>query len=150
MTPVARAQSHISKCRQISHAFFLPSRPFRPPLTPNWGVFLFPLPRRRESIDRRLPKVIFNQRVNKEGASPWEMWDWPGASRSFLAVFVLGGGWMEQEMLERRRRRRRRRTASQEKFGRGRERGRGGDETDGCLENNTSATSEWETWEVRL
>lgn len=127
-----------------------PARPpALPPLTPNWGVFLFPLPRRRESIDRRLPKVIFNQRVNKEGASPWEMWDWPGASRSFLAVFVLGGGWMEQEMLERRRRRRRR-AASQEKFGRGRERGRGGDETDGCLENNTSATSEWETWEVRL
>lgn len=59
---------------------------------------------------------------------------------------------MEQEMLERRRRRRRRRrrTASQEKFGGGRERGTGGDETDGCLENNTSATSEWETWEVRL
>lgn len=153
MTPVARAQTHISKCRQISHAFFPPSRPFRPPTlpSPQIGEFLFfPLPRRRERIDRRLPKVIFNQRVNKEGASPWEMWDWPGASRSFLAVVVLGGGWMEQEMLERRRRRRRRRTASQEKFGGGRERGRGGDETDGCLENNTSATSEWETWEVRL
>lgn len=26
----------------------------------------------------------------------------------------------------------------------------GGIETGGCLENNTSATSEWETWEVRL
>lgn len=26
----------------------------------------------------------------------------------------------------------------------------GGVETGGCLENNTSATSEWETWEVRL
>lgn len=28
--------------------------------------------------------------------------------------------------------------------------GGGGVETDGCSENNTSATSKWETWEVRL
>lgn len=28
--------------------------------------------------------------------------------------------------------------------------GGGGVGTGGCLENNTSATSEWETWEVRL
>lgn len=72
MTPVARAQTHISKCRQISHAFFPPSRPFRPPTlpSPQIGEFLFfPPPRRRERIDRRLPKVIFNQRVNKEGVS---------------------------------------------------------------------------------
>lgn len=26
----------------------------------------------------------------------------------------------------------------------------GGGGSSGCLENNTSATSEWETWEVRL
>lgn len=27
---------------------------------------------------------------------------------------------------------------------------KGGVGSGGCLENNTSATSEWETWEVRL
>lgn len=43
MTPVARAQTHISKCRQISHAFFPPSRPFRPPTlpSPQIGEFFF-------------------------------------------------------------------------------------------------------------
>lgn len=34
-----------------------------------------------------------------------------------------------------------------ERRGRG---GGGGLETAGCSENNTSATSKWETWEVRL
>lgn len=56
-------QTHFSKCRQISHAFFSsfplatppPPPPPQPPFFPHFSF-------RRESIDRPLPKVIFNQR----------------------------------------------------------------------------------------
>lgn len=131
----SHTQAHISKCRQISHAFFLPFcllllllLCLSPPLlvslvTGKVLIAFFPklfLIKDKQGIyislgDVGLPEV------------PCSFLQFSLCSREALndrdaatavctrTVFYKGGGW-----------------------------------SGGCLENNTSATSEWETWEVRI
>lgn len=134
MTPrdPSHTQTHISECCQNSHAFFPPptlplaSPPPQPPRS------LLSLVAGKVLIDF-FPKLFLIKDKQIIHIS-WRDLGLPRVS-GYCLKFSLCSSLCSRERCDRRSR-----TGWK----------RGGVETDGCSENNTSATSKWETWEVRL
>lgn len=133
---LSHTQTRISKCRQISHAFSLPFRWLLLHLLPHdLHYSLLSLAAGKVSIGLfpKLFLIIDKQRIH---ISLGDM----GLSEVSCSFLQFSLGSREDECRE----------EPGDASMRAALQDGGGVKTGGCLENNTSATSEWETWEVRL